>query len=890
MSVSTGDSLMRQCVLVLDAIYSHFNCVEYITTLQRIEANLFNNAYKNFDDFQNEDSIHNFITLFFDVETNQSDENPDISYIKASVATVHPLGELHTTTLDTFEGWIKVKIAHSKTIYSIIPTALAERLFEKKEQMPRKISIKSTTDLITARQNELTRQFLIHITGSRVKEIEPCYHINLNNLLESSPNEYTPSSSNMPNSIPSDKLIKQSSVPANTQLGKKETVNTLSTTEINATLQTQDNISEPKKPVFKKHWRRLEKFACEKNVDVVPMSKYGSYIKRNTDAEGYFKHVYFTTDKVIQVFRRSTAAQRVIEIASLLALKGKNHIGCIKELIYDETTEEIIGLTMERYNMTLKQYLKLHSRHRLSAKQRMHIIIQMLKSMCESHRLGIAHRDLSSVNFMIDTNNMDDEPHLYLIDFGKAVFYSPAAAKRWWVLSDDANLYLDEVNPSSKEELAIWCKNLPYVMARPDHGYRFYRSIQTLPRANKDHKLLPYLIDPAAEDVYSLGNIVWKICLDIEPWPGIFDTDLKKLRETVGRNDNIDRVLDQTMPGPYSKLFLQKFLRALPQDRKSAAEILLWLEQPDIQTALIAEWSLEGGSRKVVHKTVEATVTKPVKTANSTKQKAKPLTDQEPNKLSVKNTKQAKATSIVVKGIQSIKPTKKSEVKYTFKDGIKCYAKSGIPTGRPPRTPLSRTTIEDDTQISNPSHPYVKTGKPRGRPKKPEFPVINTRPPKRSAPVDDDSDDSGLSKGIKHASKVIKQDEPKPTEVVQIDVPDNVHSFNPLPPTLCMSSSSRPPSLSPQYVHPVQLDGSQSTTCLSMSPVSHVDPTEQLVTSAGWSPEIGSKKRKAVEISGDPGVSQADDGDKLKKQCLAVTDEFDRALYNILQSLGLDSV
>ncbi|KAI8068977.1 kinase-like domain-containing protein, partial [Thamnidium elegans] len=244
---------------------------------------------------------------------------------------------------------------------------------------------------------------------------------------------------------------------------------------------------------------------------------------------------------------------------------------------------------MERYNMTLKQYLKLHSRHRLSAKQRMHIIIQMLKSMCESHRLGIAHRDLSSVNFMIDTKNMDDEPQLYLIDFGKAVFYSPIAAKKWWVRSDDANLYLDEVNPSSKQELAVWCKNLPYVMARPDHGYRFYRSIQTLPRANKDHELLPYLIDPAAEDIYSLGNIVWKIFLDIEPWPGVFDTDLKKLRETVGKDANIDKVLDQTMPGPYSKLFLQKFLRAQPQDRNSAVEILFWLERPDIQTALIAE-------------------------------------------------------------------------------------------------------------------------------------------------------------------------------------------------------------------------------------------------------------------------------------------------------------
>lgn len=65
MSVSTGDSLMRQCVLVLDAIYSHFNCVEYITTLQRIEANLFNNAYKNFDDFQNELLVISEITTEF---------------------------------------------------------------------------------------------------------------------------------------------------------------------------------------------------------------------------------------------------------------------------------------------------------------------------------------------------------------------------------------------------------------------------------------------------------------------------------------------------------------------------------------------------------------------------------------------------------------------------------------------------------------------------------------------------------------------------------------------------------------------------------------------------------------------------------------------------------
>ncbi|KAI9338314.1 kinase-like domain-containing protein, partial [Pilaira anomala] len=247
---------------------------------------------------------------------------------------------------------------------------------------------------------------------------------------------------------------------------------------------------------------------------------------------------------------------------------------------------------MKRYDKTLKEYLKLHSRHRLSSQQRMHIILQMLKSMRESHQIGIAHRDLSSVNYMIDSKGMDDLPELYLIDFGKAVFYDAEVAKKWWVDSDDGHeLYEDDVKPNSREELAIWCKNLPYCMARPDHGYRFYRSIQTLPRTNRDHELLPYLIDPAAEDIYSLGNIVWKTFLDIEPWPGIFDTDLKLLRETVGKDANIDAILEKSMPGPMSIQFLKMFLRAKAEDRKSADEILRWIESPGVQEELMQEWS-----------------------------------------------------------------------------------------------------------------------------------------------------------------------------------------------------------------------------------------------------------------------------------------------------------
>ncbi|KAI7905972.1 uncharacterized protein BX663DRAFT_247279 [Cokeromyces recurvatus] len=270
-------------------------------------------------------------------------------------------------------------------------------------------------------------------------------------------------------------------------------------------------------------------------------------------------------------------------------------------MIHDDYGIEVIGLTMEKYDMTLRQYISKNSKPRLTVFQRMDIIIQMLKSIRSAHGMGIAHRDLSTVNFMVNTQSEENKflpdgsigVELFLIDFGKAIFFFQDDAEKWWVNTNEQNIYKDEMKPKTKEELVIWCKNLPYIMARPDHGYRFYRSIQTLPRTQKDHRILPYLIHPAAEDIYSLGTLVWKIFSGMEPWPGVFDTDLKKLRETVCEDYIIDNLLEREMPGPISKKFLQKFLRVRPEDRRSAAEILTWLEQPDVNIALLDEWNMQ---------------------------------------------------------------------------------------------------------------------------------------------------------------------------------------------------------------------------------------------------------------------------------------------------------
>ncbi|KAI8987025.1 hypothetical protein BDB01DRAFT_784314 [Pilobolus umbonatus] len=347
-------------------------------------------------------------------------------------------------------------------------------------------------------------------------------------------------------------------------------------------------------------WENLRKFAVDKGVPVVFMKKYDAKISPYPNAEGYFKHIFFVRDdsqSVVQIFRRMTAAQRMSEIASLLYLKGKPHIGEIKEIVQDENGE-IIGMTMQRYQKTLKQYAHAHSHHRLTSYQKMDIITQMLTCIDIIHKFEIAHRDLSEVNFMVNETNErfpdgTRRGEVFLIDFGKAVFTKKNDYMMWWMpfITDKNNTSIkrDPV-PKREEELMIYCQHLPWIPSKPDHGYRLYRSIQTLPKSRYDHEDLSWFIHPLAEDIYSIGTIIWKTFADTEPWYGILDTDLKGLRETVGDDYQIERTLCREVPGKMSRELLFKFLKVLPENRKSAADALRWLSYPDIRKRLMNEW------------------------------------------------------------------------------------------------------------------------------------------------------------------------------------------------------------------------------------------------------------------------------------------------------------
>ncbi|KAI9265928.1 hypothetical protein BY458DRAFT_217232 [Sporodiniella umbellata] len=340
----------------------------------------------------------------------------------------------------------------------------------------------------------------------------------------------------------------------------------------------------------------LLEFSKRIHVPVKQIESYCFDIKASPNAEGYFKQVYFlqdSKDKVVQTFRRMTTAQRVTEIASLLKLKNMPHIGQIVEVI--EEQGEIIGLSMQRYQKTLKQYAHPHSHHRLTAYQKMNVVVQLLECMKAIHDHGLAHRDLSEVNFMV--NETDDrlpdgsrKAEVYLIDFGKSNFVFPEDVNRWWIQLPPGETDCSDIVPTTEEELKEWCEQLPWMRAKPDHGYRLYRSIQTMPKSRVDAQELPWLIDPLAEDVYSIGTIIWKIFTETEPWYGILETDIRSLREIVGDDYNIEKALEREVPGAMSRQLLLHALKVVPQERKSADEILSWIKNPETQTRLIQEW------------------------------------------------------------------------------------------------------------------------------------------------------------------------------------------------------------------------------------------------------------------------------------------------------------
>jgi len=118
-----------------------------------------------------------------------------------------------------------------------------------------------------------------------------------------------------------------------------------------------------------------------------------------------------------------------------------------------------------RYAHTLKAYATNARRHP-SPCQKISLIRDMVVALSDIHESGLAHRDLSEVNIMIDedfTNKLEDNtprPLVRVIDFGKSVFVKPEEVQRWSIR---------ETVP--KEELEL----LPMVVLVPDHGYKLYR-------------------------------------------------------------------------------------------------------------------------------------------------------------------------------------------------------------------------------------------------------------------------------------------------------------------------------------------------------------------------------------------------------------------------------
>lgn len=252
-----------------------------------------------------------------------------------------------------------------------------------------------------------------------------------------------------------------------------------------------------------------------------------------------------------------------------------------------------------RYQITLKQYTHVHSHHRLSAYQKYDVIYQMLICMKTIHEAGLAHRDLSEVNIMVNTvegqylEDGSDKVCLYLIDFGKAVFCKAEDVRDWFVDVPRAEWEYDgDVVPETKEELDTWCESLPWVKGKPDHGYRMYRSIQTLPKTRSDNQVLSWLINPQAEDMYSIGVMIWKVFTDTEPWRGILDTDLQGLRYVAEDDYRIQRALEGEVHGELSRQLLLKCLKTRPQDRDTAKDILDWISQENVQAGLIGEWKM----------------------------------------------------------------------------------------------------------------------------------------------------------------------------------------------------------------------------------------------------------------------------------------------------------
>ncbi|KAF9957688.1 hypothetical protein BGZ72_001545 [Mortierella alpina] len=316
-------------------------------------------------------------------------------------------------------------------------------------------------------------------------------------------------------------------------------------------------------------------------------------------AHGLFKRIYHVEGDdglVIQNFKEmdtESFEQRVREVACLLKLRGLEGVGQIQSVI-DDDKSQLVGLSMTKYEHTLKAFATNARRHP-SPCQKLSLVRDMVAAVSAIHSAGLAHRDLSEVNIMVDEDpvqRLDDNtprPWVRIIDFGKSVFVEREEVIRW---------SMKEHVP--EEELAL----LPLVIVPPDHGYKLYRSILTLPRSKSDHAPLPP-VDPRSEDVYSLGVLIWRTFSGKSPWNGAIEDDLKRLRYLVSSDEQIQFQLEREVTGKMSRALLLKCLTAEADTRWTAQQLNAWLAQPEVLLELQKEFEDLGGGRKKVRKNLD---------------------------------------------------------------------------------------------------------------------------------------------------------------------------------------------------------------------------------------------------------------------------------------------
>ncbi|ORX89464.1 kinase-like protein, partial [Basidiobolus meristosporus CBS 931.73] len=243
-----------------------------------------------------------------------------------------------------------------------------------------------------------------------------------------------------------------------------------------------------------------------------------------------------------------------------------------------------------RCQQTLKDYL--HTRHKVTPQQKYKLIRDMIVAVKVMHENGIAHRDLSEINVMVNVNpgsllkDNSLRPKAVIIDFGRALFVRAEDVSKW------------STRKYGLEELKL----LPKIYTAPDHGYKRYRSICTLPKHKQDHDVLPYPVDPLAEDVYSLGILIWRTLSQQNPWPGVFDEDIRGLREIVGNEERMHKEICRSIKGMKCRELLLGCLAVNPEERWTAKILFDWIWNSHNRRRLIREFGTHFQGRNASRK------------------------------------------------------------------------------------------------------------------------------------------------------------------------------------------------------------------------------------------------------------------------------------------------